>query len=162
MQQKPTSHASKSYGQPMFVRLTNQGGQDGATLIARQGRLGPGSWTLLRLGGQFNSRRPFPLGSLWEQREQGAGSREGSTSIVGQLYHYLMRLPSYQPFPPPRRGFGFGFILTQAFSCCEPSPNADRARPSSCDCVKAEGEQTSVCYHIHLACKWLAGPTRCG
>lgn len=40
-----------------------------------------------------------PLGSLWEQREQGAGSREGSTSIVGQLYHYLMRLPSYQPFP---------------------------------------------------------------
>lgn len=64
----------------MFVWMANQNGQDGTTLIARQDQLGPGSWTLLRLGGQFNSRRPYPLGSLWEQcegkytsKEQGAG-----------------------------------------------------------------------------------------
>lgn len=119
MQQKPTSHAStKSYGQPMFVSTANQGSQDGATLIARQVQLGPGSWTLLRLGGQFNSRGPYPLGSLVgaaraSSKQQGAGCREGSTSIVGQLYHYLMRLPPCQPSPWP--GFEFEFILKQAF-----------------------------------------------
>lgn len=38
--------------------------------------------------------------ALWEVC---GSSREGSTSIVGQLYHYLMRLPSYQPFAPLAR-----------------------------------------------------------
>lgn len=87
MQQKLTSHAStKSYGQPMFVWAANQMGEYGTTLIARQAQVGPGSWTLARAGGQFNSRGPYPLGSclvVWEaaravrasHQEQGAGSR---------------------------------------------------------------------------------------
>ena len=57
----------------MFVRATNQMGEDGTTLIARQVLLGPGSWTLARPGGQFNSRGPYPLGSR-------VGSSESSES----------------------------------------------------------------------------------
>lgn len=162
MQQKPNSHAStKSYGQPMLMWMTNQGGWDGTTLIARQGLLGPGSWTLLLLGGQFNSRRPCPLGSLWVR----ARSREqGRLDLNCWATLSLSDEASILSASLPRRCFGFEFILKQAFSCESPVRMLAELGPAPCDCVQAEGEQTPVCHHMpdYLTCGWLAGPTRCG
>lgn len=68
----------------------------------------------------------------------------GSTSIVGQLYHRPMRLLPYQPAPPARVWLWLWIYHEAGSFPREPSPNTDRARPSSCGCAKAEGEQTPL------------------